>query len=438
MGSSLFPLLLALFLVFLNGFFVAAEFSLVKLRQTRVKAIAKKYGWQGEVLARVHGQLDAYLSACQLGITLASLGLGWIGEPAFATLLEPLFSLAGVTSPDLVHGISFLLAFSIISFLHIVVGELAPKSLAIRRAESIALLTAVPLYGFYWLMYPAIWLLNQSANLVLRVFRLDADHSHDSHYTTAELKLIMRNRHAPEEFTKDEWQRLAYSVDFGNIDVADLMQPFREAVTLSAGHSVADGLEYIARHRYSRYPYMHEDGTVAGLVYLKDIFLAQQTGKGNIDFEVLKRPLQLIPPDMPAMELFRRFRNGLPHFAIIGHAGQPPVGFITLDNILGALVGDIRDEFHQSSRGWTRLDDGSLLGKGSLPIVTLEQALGIDVTETEEVDSVGGLIMWKLGNLPHEGESVGFAHFDAVVKRMDGPRIQLVRIIPHRVVGAAQ
>ena len=438
MGSSLFLLLLALFLVFLNGFFVAAEFGLVKLRQTRVKAIAKKYGWRGKILARVHGQMDAYLSACQLGITLASLGLGWVGEPAFADLLEPVFRFAGVEAPELVHGISFFLAFSIISFLHIVVGELAPKSLAIRRSESIALLTAVPLYAFYWLMYPAIWFLNASANHLLRILGLDAAHGHDAHYSTAELKLIMRSRHAPEEFTRDEWLRLAYSVDFGNIDVADLMQPFREAVTLSEKYSVEENLAYIARHRYSRYPYVREDGTVSGLVYLKDIFLAEHSGKGEIDFAKLKRPLQMVPPGMPAMELFRRFRKGLPHFAVVGHPGQPPLGFLTLDNILGVLVGDIRDEFHQSGRGWTQLDDGSLLGKGSLPIVTLEQALGIDVADTEEVDSIGGLIMWKLGNLPQEGESISFDQFDAVVKRMNGPRIQLVRIIPRKIVSAPE
>jgi CBS domain containing-hemolysin-like protein len=220
-------------------------------------------------------------------------------------------------------------------------------------------------------------------------------------------------------------------MDFGNLDVADLMQPFREAVTLSAEDTVAENLDRIARHRYSRYPYVQEDGSVSGLLYMKDLFLAQQK-PSEIDLSTLLRPLQMVPPDLPAMELFRRFRKGVPHFSLVGYPGQPPIGFITLDNILGALVGDIRDEFHQSSRGWTQLDDGSLLGKGSLPIVTLEQALSVDVTETEEVDSIGGLVMWKLGSIPKEGECVSFEHFDAVIKRMDGPRIQLVRIIPNK------
>ncbi|MBE1188311.1 DUF21 domain-containing protein, partial [Escherichia coli] len=153
----------------LNGFFVAAEFAMVKLRATRVETIAKQHGWRGAILRKVHNQLDAYLSACQLGITLASLGLGWVGEPAFAELLEPLLAMIGVHSDELIRGISFFTAFFIISYLHIVVGELAPKSWAIRKPELLSLWTAVPLYLFYWLMYPAIWLLNASANAILKI-----------------------------------------------------------------------------------------------------------------------------------------------------------------------------------------------------------------------------------------------------------------------------
>lgn len=200
----------ALFLVALNGFFVAAEFGLVKLRQTRIRAI-------------VHEQLDAYLSACQLGITLASLGLSWIGEPAFASLLEPLFHLLGVASPEIIQGVSFILAFFLISFLHIVVGELAPKSMAIRSPERIGLWCAPPLYVFYWMMFPAIWLLNRSANWLLRVTRLGRAVAHDAHYSSDELKLILRSgtRHAKgmqgsgTGFTQLEWNLLAHSLDFG-------------------------------------------------------------------------------------------------------------------------------------------------------------------------------------------------------------------------------
>jgi CBS domain containing-hemolysin-like protein len=333
---------LALLLVALNGFFVAAEFGIVTLRKTRVRAIAKTGGLRGRILYKVHGQLDAYLSACQLGITLASLGLGWVGEPAFAKLMEPVFALAGITSPQIIHGVSFVVAFSVISFLHIVVGELAPKSLAIRVPEAVGLWSAVPLYGFYWTMYPAIWLLNESANLVLRVAGLSGVGGHETHYSNDELKLILRtNTGTPgERFTHDERHILAQSLEFSQHTVADLMRPINEVSALYASRTLEQNLDTMRRNRFSRYPYFDEDGEeVLGVIHLKDLFFAEQSGKEIDDLTEYLRPVDLISARTPAIELFRRFRGGAPHFALIGEKGKRPVGFITLDNLLGAIVG---------------------------------------------------------------------------------------------------
>ena len=208
--------LFALFLVLLNGFFVAAEFAMVKLRSTKVEAIAEQNGWRGHILRTVHNQLDAYLSACQLGITLASLGLGWVGEPAFAELLTPLLSAIGIESQKLVHGISFFVAFFIISYLHIVVGELAPKSWAIRKPELLSLWTAAPLYAFYWLMYPAIYLLNASANAILRVAgQGEPGPHHEHHYSRDELKLILHSSRARDPSDQD--MRVLASVSYTHL-----------------------------------------------------------------------------------------------------------------------------------------------------------------------------------------------------------------------------
>ncbi|MBN3757552.1 HlyC/CorC family transporter [Paraburkholderia sp. Tr-20389] len=430
----------ALFLVALNGFFVAAEFGLVKLRQTRVQTLAEKHGLRGKLLAKVHGRLDAYLSACQLGITLASLGLGWIGEPAFAELLNPVFHLLGIQNEQLIHGISLFFAFSCISFLHIVVGELAPKSLAIRQAEQISLWCAMPLYGFYWAMYPAIWVLNTSANAVLRVAGLAADHGGDTHYSTDELKLILRGRHASvtneldapkNAYSQDEWNTIAHSLDFSRMTVSDLMRPAHELVSLRRDLSWRDNMQIVARHRFSRYPLL-EDATgerVAGTIHLKDLLLARHAGSTLDDLSRYVRPVQYVKPDMPALELFRRFRKGAPHLALVGKKNAKPIGFLTLDNLLGALVGQIHDEFRQGDADWTRMDDGTLMGKGSLPVVSLERALGIDIDEGS-AESVGGLVINALADLPEEGQRVEFDRFDVVVKRMKGPRIVLVRVYP--------
>lgn len=420
----------ALVLVALNGFFVAAEFGMVKLRQTRIRAIAKTYGVRGRILAVVHGQLDAYLSACQLGITLASLGLGWIGEPAFARLLEPLFALAGVQNPELIHGVSFVFAFFVISFLHIVAGELAPKSMAIRNPEKVGLWSAIPLYGFYWLMYPLIYILNASSNWLLRVAGLGSSHGHDAHYSAEELKLILRGgEHG--KFTRDEWNVVAQSLSFSELDVNDIMRPAGEIVSLGDDKTLEENLGIIYRNRFSRYPYFDAEGQqVLGLVHLKDVFLAQQDGRAIANLKQYLRPVQYISPMLSALELLRRFRTGSPHFAIIGKKGQPPQGFITLDNMLSLLVGEIRDEFRHNTGEWTRQDDGTLLGKASLPIVTLENMLGIDIEFDDSIDSVGGLVMEKLGDLPKEGQRIAFAGFDVVIKKMMGPKIVLVKIYP--------
>lgn len=436
----------ALLLVALNGFFVAAEFGLVKLRATRVQAIARTNGLPGRVLAKVHGQLDAYLSACQLGITLASLGLGWIGEPAFATLLHPLFALAGIESEQVIHSISLFFAFSVISFLHIVVGELAPKSWAIRRSEQVGLWLAMPLYGFYWLMYPFIWVLNTSANWVLRLFGLSDEHGHDALYSTDELKLILRGRRlgGASAYNADEWNTIAHSLDFSRMTVSDLMRPAHEMVGLRNDVPMRDNLAVIARHRFSRYP-LYADGSserVLGMIHLKDLLLARdgvgrgitlgiaKTEPGKTDkLDKYVRPVQYVSPKLSALELFRRFRKGAPHFALVGNKGAKPIGFLTLDNLLAALVGQIHDEFRQGDADWSRMDDGTLMGKGSLPVVSLERALGIDIDEGR-AESVGGLVINALGDLPNEGQRVEFDGFDIVVKKMNGPRIVLVRVYP--------
>ena len=425
-GGMLFA---ALALVGVNGFFVAAEFALVRLRQTQVKALVEESGIRGRVLARIHAQLDAYLSACQVGITLASLALGWIGEPAFAGLLRPILMAVGITSEWWLHGVTIAFAFTVISYLHIVIGEQAPKSWAIRRPEPVSLWTALPLYGFYVLMYPFIWGLNASATWVLTRLGLSDGNTHAASYSADELKLILRDSHDEESFTRDEWRVLAHSLDFSSLEVSDLMRPFHEVSALHRTATLDENLQMVEQYRYSRYPLLEADGSVHGIVHLKTLFLALRKGALPHDLAELAQPTELVAPSLPALELFRRFRAGAPHFAVVGMSGRSPLGFITLDNLLGALVGEIRDEFRQSSLEWVRLDDGSLRGKGSLPIATLERALGIDI-DAGDADSVGGLLMEHLGAVPAEGECVSFAAFDVTVEHLQGNRIITVRVVP--------
>lgn len=427
--STTWLIVVALLLVILNGFFVAAEFALVKLRQTRIQTLVDLYGWRARILAKVHQRLDAYLSACQLGITLASLGLGWVGEPAFARVLEPAFIWLGVPE-QLIHGLAFFIAFFTISYLHIVAGELAPKSMALQLPDKISLWSAVPLYSFYWLMYPLIWVLNFSSGVLLRSVGLEAASGHDSHYSADELKLILRDSTPTAEFNQNDWQVLAASLDFNKLDVIDLMRPINEMISLSNSDSLEKNLDIILKHRFSRYPYLDaKTGAALGLIHVKEVFLALHNPIKLADLSTLIHPIIQVSPNLPAMTLFRQFREGIPHFALVGDVKRHPLGFITLDNLLGALVGEISDEFRHSRNDWLKLEDGSLIGKGSLPLFTLERALGIDI-DNNYVDSIGGLIMWRLGSLPKINQTINFEKFVAIVTKIQGPRILQVRIYP--------
>jgi len=430
--TNLFLILIALLLVFMNAFFVAAEFSMVRLRDTRVADIKKRYGLSGRILAYVHRHLDAYLSVCQLGITLASLGLGWIGEPAFAHLLEPIFVILQVKSPELIKIFSFFVAFSILSFLHIVVGELMPKSLAIRQSEKISLLTAIPLYVFYWIMYPAISLLNACSNFLLKKTGLDKTHKKEYFYSTDEIKLILSASHLHGELTKDETEILEHTLDFADLKVTEVMRLHEEMIVLNIDQTIDKILKLVTETRYSRYPvYDNNKKEIIGVIHVKDLFAALYKEKTIHSIESLIRPVLKVSSRTPALDLLRKFRDGMPHFALV-YRSEAVLGFVTLDNLLHVLIGRIKDEFHRTQDDWIANADGTLLVKGDCPISSLERVLDrkIEMNEEEKSEILTGLILNKLCRLPTEGESIDFKVFKAVIKKMNGPRITKIKIYP--------
>ncbi|EKD73072.1 MAG: hypothetical protein ACD_45C00472G0002 [uncultured bacterium] len=424
-------IIIAFALVLLNAFFVAAEFGMVKLRYTRIVTIKKIYGFRGKMLASIHKHLDTYLSACQLGITLASLGLGWIGEPAFADLLRPFLQLLHITSPKWIEIIAFTMAFSFISFLHIVVGELMPKSLAIRQPESVSIWTAVPLYGFYWLMYPAIWLLNNCAIFLLRKTGFDTVHQGDSFYSTDEIKLILSTSYLHGELSKEETKILEHTLDFAELKVTDVMRPREEMIMLRIDQPIDEILQIITEHRYSRYPvYDPKTKEMIGIVHVKNIFITLHQQKKLDNLHSLLRPILKVSHQLPALELLRKFQAGMPHFALI-YRGSELLGFTTLDNLLHILIGRVRDEFHPTQEDWRVNPDGSLTVRGNCPLFSIERALGRDIEiNPEEAETITGLILNQLGKLPKEGDIIDFNTFKAVIEKMHGHRIIKITIYP--------
>ncbi|KTD07758.1 hemolysin family protein [Legionella jamestowniensis] len=424
-------------LVLLNAFFVAAEFGMVKLRQTRVALIQEEYPWRGKLLAKVHQKLDAYLSACQLGITLASLGLGWIGEPAFTRLLSPAFESLGLVNPTLNEFISFIVAFSLLSFLHIVVGELMPKSLAIRQSEQISIWTAPPLYFFYWLMYPVIWLLNTCSNFLLKQLGLDVIHAGEQFHSSEEIKLILRSSEVHGELTQQESSILAHTLELGDLRAIDVMRSYDDMIMLETPIKSSELIDTLNHYRYSRYPvYDKAKKQIIGILHVKDLQILLHDAKSNVELSLneITRPVPKISYRLPALALLRQFQAGMPHFALVYGRRGAIVGFLTLDNLLHLVIGVIKDEFHKTQDEWITHDDGSITVKGDCPLYTIERALQQDLTldteEEEEMATIAGLIIHKLGRAPKQGETIAFHDFFATIERVQGARIRQVRVMP--------
>jgi CBS domain containing-hemolysin-like protein len=429
---NLLLLCVGLALVLLNAFFVAAEFGMVKLRHTRIVEIQGIYGLRSKILVQIHKHLDAYLSACQLGITLASLGLGWIGEPAMASLLRPVLHLSGIESKELVQFIAFLVAFFFLSFLHIVVGELMPKSLAIRQSERVSLWTAVPLYGFYWLMYPAIWLLNACSNYLLKSVKLfETSSSHDEPtYSTEEIKLILSTSHLHGKLTKEEVDILEHTLDLADLEVTEVMRPIEEMTALEETQSIQAALKIILQTRYSRYPlFRNTEDNITGIIHIKDLLPVLCQDQKNTPLTAVARPILKVREHLPALDLLKKFREGMPHFAVVLNHLNVPIGFIALDNLLHILLGRIKDEFHKTKDDWIALPDGGFLMNGNCSVYALEQALDMDILpEDEESSTLAGLILQHINRIPQSGEHINFPQFTAIIDRMKGPRILKVRI----------
>jgi len=427
---------LGLLLVLLNGFFVAAEFAIVKLRRTQAEELAKTHGLRGRVLRTVRTHLDAYLSACQLGITLASLGLGWIGEPAFVGLIEPLLALLGINDPRLLHSIAFAAAFGLISFLHIVLGELAPKSLAIRRAEPVSLNTALPLYVFYWAMYPFIRVLNGAANMILRRLGVELATEGDDAHSIDELRTVLRASHRHGELGAVETQILTRGLDLGELTVGDVLRPLAELVWVELGTPIEEVLAEVRATRYTRYP-VRDPGTerFVGLLHIKDLLTAPERLRDISDLRPYLRRLPHVEEGAGLRAILANFRRGDPHFAIVTDLLGTEIGFLTFEHIVEALFGPVEDEFTKSGPAWQRGADGSLTGAGSLSILSLEETLGV-IAPDVDANSVGGLVLERLGRLPAPGERVACPDFDILVLEMDGPRIARLRVEPREGAGS--
>src|SRR5467141_3490576 len=393
-------------LVALNGFFVATEFALVKVRPTRLDELARRGSAAARRAKRLVEHLDEYLSATQLGITLASLALGWIGEPAFAHLIEPLGTLAGL-APTTREGIAAALSFLLITFLHIVFGELAPKSLAIQRSEGTALVVSAPMHWFRVLFYPAIWALNGVAAATLRLFGLRPPSETEAIHTEEELRLIVASMRSSQGGTRERLDLVArQDIVYFRLDQTP---EERREIAKKAGHS--------------RYPVVEKDiDHIVGILHVRDVFHAGVDPRTPAELLALLRGPLYVPETMSAEGLLREFRRTRQTIAIVVDEYGGTAGLVTMEDLVGAIVGEMQDEHSRETPSIQRLSSGRYRVDPRTPVSDFAHHFGIQI-EAESAASVGGLVIEKLRRIPAVGDELALGSVQLTVEEMDGPRI---------------
>ncbi len=411
-------------LVFLNGFFVAAEFALVKIRDTQLEPLIAKGQWRARVALRVLRNLDRSLSAAQLGITLASLGLGWIGEPVFAALLEPVVNWLQIESPAVRHSLAFAVGFTTITFLHITAGEQAPKWLAIQRPLPSALWIAQPLDWFCRLAYPFIWVLNQSALWLLRQIGIQAGSEHDLPHSDEELRLLLSASRKDSPGAKLGHDIVLNALDLRRRVARDVMRPRRELVVFNTDSSMAECLDLAEKSRYSRFP-LCEEGDVdraLGVVHIKDLYAMRLKARSAAELRAVARPIVYVPETARLEKLLQLLLDRKLHLAFVVDEYGGTLGIVTIENILEELVGQIQDEFDQEKPLLVKTGEDAWSVDGSLPLRELEEVVGEKI-QAGDVTTVSGWITAESGGFPKVGAAFLLSRFELRVEEMDGPRV---------------
>jgi CBS domain containing-hemolysin-like protein len=427
-ATSLTEILLSLasvgFLVVLNGFFVAAEFAIVKIRETQLAPLIAKGHKRAAATKRILGNLDSALSATQLGITLASLGLGWVGEPVFEKVLSPLANAVGITSPEMKHRIAFGVGFTAITFLHIVTGELVPKWIAIRKPMHIALWVAQPLEWFRKLSTPLIWALKHSALWVLRVVGIQPVSESEMVHSQEELRLMVTASQKHAGSTSLGRAVVLNALDLNRRQARDVMRPRREITSLDTEATIAQCLDIAEKTRYSRFP-LCRDGDLdqtLGVVHFKDLFAMRLRIRTAAELTSVARKLIYVPASCRLEKLLQLFLDRKLHLAIVVDEYGGTLGLVSLENILEELVGQIQDEFDQERPLLQRKTADTWEIDGTLPLHELEELVG-ERLEEPDIATTSGYITQKRGGFPTVGDRLQIGNFELRVEEMDGPTV---------------
>lgn len=433
LSKIVLDLIFVIFFLGMNAFFVIAEFAIVRVRKSQVE-LAVEEGKRGAAnTLKIVQNVNAYLSACQLGITLASLALGWLGEPVFAALIRPIFSPFNIPEP-FISTLAVALGYFLMTALHVVAGELIPKSLAIISTESYARKTATPLLWFYRITYPIMWLFNHITNGVVRLLGHDPTNEHDV-YTGEEIKLLVDESTESGLIDPEQNEYLDNVLDLVNKDAQAIMTPRTDVIFLDINDNAQTNLDIVRKYSYSRYPVCDGDADhLVGFVHVKDLFDCDE----NIAMSEWKiRELTAVPETCNISKLIGELNEDRTEICAVVDEHGGTAGIATLSDVLEQIVGKINDEYRHSGTNETKqLDDGSLEIDGSMQIKDLCDVLGFEPEGHENVETAGGLVMKALDRIPESGDEVEFERCVADLKKrakltvlkMDNFRVDSIRI----------
>jgi len=396
------------FLLLLNAFFVASEFAMVRARTTRLNSVSLQGSRRARMARHIASHLDAYLSACQVGITLASIGLGWIGEPFMERILDPIFEKIGLHSPTATTSLSFIIGYLIISFAHIVVGEMAPKSMAIKIPEGTALWVAWPLQVFYIVCWPFIWVLNESSLGLVRLLGIEPVKGEgELSFTEEEIRLLVARSASTGYLTSKERVLLENVLDFSDKQARQIMVPRTSVTYLNVESPMEEIVRIAAESGHTRLPLCAGDlDHILGVVHMKDLLraMAGEDPQGT-DIRSVARPALFVPETMSVDNLLVQFQQKQMHLAVVLDEYSGTSGIVTLENVLEELVGQIQDEFDRETPLLRRLGPLEWMAEGPCPLAALERVMGVDLP-SDEATSVGGLVTVLAGHIPPPGTEV--------------------------------
>lgn len=421
-GESVLYIVGIVFFLLLNAFFVASEFAIVKVRPSQIEAEAKETGANPKLALHVVGNLDGYLSANQLGITISSLALGFLGEPFVKALVYPLLAYTGMPEKG-IYWTSLILAYASFTFLHVVLGELVPKSIAIRKSLAVTMALVTPLHVFFKGFQWVIIFFNGTANWVLKTFfRIEPVSESEHIHSAEELALLVTQSGQSQEVTETEREILINALGLNELWVRDVMTPRNKVIVLDADEPFGKSLDLALRSKHTRFPLVkgHLDHAI-GLIHIKDMF--KLINDPDPDLMRIKRELKIVPDTMPLDTLLKFFLREHAHLAMAVDEFGTPVGIVFLDNIMEELVGDIQDEFDNERSSFTRVNDTEFVVEGTMTLNDLGGHVPDLVLDSGEVTTVGGYITQQLGRFPEVGETLEVLGYEARVTSTDGRRV---------------